>query len=58
MVYFGLGSLILAMLVLVLGLAGVVHGAAGLTNILFMASLALLAGSALSSRLHHRHHPH
>jgi uncharacterized membrane protein YtjA (UPF0391 family) len=42
----------------VLGLAGVVHGAAGLTNILFMASLALLAGSALSSTLHHRHHHH
>jgi uncharacterized membrane protein YtjA (UPF0391 family) len=57
MIYLGLGSLLLATLVLVLGFAGVVRGAAGLANILFVASLALLAGGALSARLRHRHHP-
>jgi hypothetical protein len=47
------------MVVLVLGLAGVIHGAAGLINILLMASFALLAGRAVMSRLHrNRHHHH
>jgi uncharacterized membrane protein YtjA (UPF0391 family) len=44
-----------ALLVLALGLAGVVHGAAGLTSVMFMVALALLGGSALLPRSH-RHH--
>lgn len=56
MAYFGLGSLVLALVVLALGLAGVIHGAAGLINILLFASLVFMAASVLMPRLHRHHH--
>jgi hypothetical protein len=60
MAYFGLGSLVLALVVLALGMAGVVRGAAALINVLLFASLASIAASLLLPRLrrHHSHHRH
>jgi hypothetical protein len=57
MAYFGLGSLVLALVVLALGMAGVIHGAAALINVLLFASLAFMAASVLLPSLH-RHHSH
>ena len=60
MAYFGWGFLVAAVLVMALGFSGVVHGAGGVSSILFLTSFALLIGSTVLPHLHmHRHHhPH
>ena len=58
MATFGLGLLLMAVVTLGLGFAGVIHGAGGLVNMMFLTSFVLLIGSELLPRLHRHHHHH
>jgi uncharacterized membrane protein YtjA (UPF0391 family) len=58
MLYYAFACLVVAMVTLVLGFAGVVRGAAPFANLALMASVVLLALSGLVSlrrRLSHHH---
>jgi uncharacterized membrane protein YtjA (UPF0391 family) len=59
MLYYALACLVVAIVTLALGFAGVLRGAAGFANVALMASLVLLAINGLASigrrHLHHHH---
>ena len=62
MIYAALAFFVVSLLLLVLGFFGVIRGAASLANLTFLASLLLVAASAVTAvwrqRLHHHHHQH
>jgi uncharacterized membrane protein YtjA (UPF0391 family) len=58
MLYYALACLVVALVTLVLGFAGIVRGAAGFANMALMASVVLLALNGIAS-LRRRHlHQH
>ena len=62
MLYAALSFFVVSLILLALGFFGVIRGAAGIANITFLASLLLVAASAVTAfwrqRLHHHHHQH